>query len=187
MRRLRRLRRLRLLITGQDLRRYTGQHDCRPPEVPESVKVHFETAKNLYAYAWFVYRFYAVAEQQALTSLEFALRERLDGQVAQSLSKRRRRPGGLSNWLNEALALGVISNARLSKRTEWALDRAKSRAELLVLDEMQRSGKSTAQVDYSSARPSQEDLDHDWIGVFIDNLPRIRNTYAHGSSLLHPT
>ncbi|WP_250480529.1 lysozyme inhibitor LprI family protein [Caballeronia sp. GAOx1] len=31
MRRLRRLRRLRLLITGQNLRRYTGQHDCRPP------------------------------------------------------------------------------------------------------------------------------------------------------------
>jgi SET domain-containing protein len=31
MRRLRRLRRHRLLITGQNLRRYTGQHDCRRP------------------------------------------------------------------------------------------------------------------------------------------------------------
>jgi len=45
--------------------------------VPEEVVVHFETAKNLYLYAWFVFRFYPVAEQQALASLEFALRERL--------------------------------------------------------------------------------------------------------------
>jgi hypothetical protein len=47
------------------------------PAVPNSIMVHFETAKNLYLYAWFVYRFYPVAEQQALTALEFALREKL--------------------------------------------------------------------------------------------------------------
>ncbi|HEY5582342.1 MAG TPA: hypothetical protein VIK56_14510 [Rhodoferax sp.] len=45
--------------------------------VPLDIRVHFETAKNLYLYAWFVYRFYPVAEQQALATLEFALRERL--------------------------------------------------------------------------------------------------------------
>src|SRR6266508_6112482 len=44
--------------------------------VPEAVAIHFETAKNLYFYAWFVFRFYPLAEQQALGSLEFALRER---------------------------------------------------------------------------------------------------------------
>jgi hypothetical protein len=26
--------------------------------VPHAIRVHFETAKNLYLYAWFVYRFY---------------------------------------------------------------------------------------------------------------------------------
>lgn len=160
---------------------------CLCAEVPESVRVHFETAKNLYAYAWFVYRFHAVAEQQALTSLEFALRERLEGEVTQFPSKGKRRPNGLSGWLNEALVHGLISNTRLSKRIEWALQRARSRAELQMVEEMQRSGTLTAQVDYSSVKPSPEDLDHDWIGVFIDSLPKIRNAYAHGSSLLHPT
>jgi hypothetical protein len=43
--------------------------------IPEAIRIHFETAKNLYLYAWFVYRFHNVAEQQALTTLEFALRE----------------------------------------------------------------------------------------------------------------
>lgn len=47
------------------------------PTVPEDIRIHFDTAKNLYLYAWFVYRFYPVAEQQALITLEFALRERL--------------------------------------------------------------------------------------------------------------
>src|SRR5688572_27292016 len=46
------------------------------PGVPEHVKIQFETAKNLYLYAWHVYRFFAVAEHQALTCLELALRER---------------------------------------------------------------------------------------------------------------
>ncbi len=156
-------------------------------EVPESVRVHFETAKNLYAYAWFVYRFHAVAEQQALTSLEFALRERLEGEVTQFPSKGKRRPNGLSGWLDEALAHRLISNARFTKRIEWALQRARSRAELQMVDQMQRSGTLTAEVDYSSVKPSPEDLDHDWIGVFIDSLPKIRNAYGHGSSLLHPT
>jgi hypothetical protein len=36
--------------------------------VPLNVRVHFETAKNLYLYAWFVYRFYPVAEQRTCNS-----------------------------------------------------------------------------------------------------------------------
>lgn len=73
-------------------------------EVPEPVRVHFETAKNLYAYAWFVYRFHAVAEQQALTSLEFALRLRLKDEIAQSSPKRTRLPRGLREWWPGELA-----------------------------------------------------------------------------------
>lgn len=30
--------------------------------VPHEIVVHFETARNVYLYAWFVYRFYSVAE-----------------------------------------------------------------------------------------------------------------------------
>ena len=32
--------------------------------VPEDIAIQFETAKNLYLYAWFVFRFYPVAERR---------------------------------------------------------------------------------------------------------------------------
>ncbi|NHV26802.1 hypothetical protein [Burkholderia sp. D-99] len=155
-------------------------------DVPESIRIHFETAKNLYAYAWFVYRFYPVAEQQALTSLEFALREWLAVRVGQSLLVRAKPPRGLSKLLQEALKRGAISNDRFSWSRERALQRARHRAELQQLQEIQRLGLTTIQVDYSNVEPSPEDFD-DWIGIFIDTLPKIRNEYAHGSHVLHNT
>ncbi len=38
--------------------------------VPEEIRSHFETAKNLILYAWFVYSFNAVAALHALATLE---------------------------------------------------------------------------------------------------------------------
>ncbi|RKT25620.1 hypothetical protein B0G69_1339 [Paraburkholderia sp. RAU2J] len=153
--------------------------------VPRSVRVHFETAKNLYAYAWFVYRFYPVAEQQALTSLEFALRERLAAGVAQSSREGARRSRGLKNLLEEARQRELVSNDRFSWTRERALQRARQRAEFQQIEEMHRLGLTTVEVDYSNIEPLSEDFDQDWIGTFIDTLPRIRNTYAHGSGVLH--
>ena len=52
MRCLRRLRRLRLHITGQNLRRYTGQHDCRcPAQIPETPAALFAVSTALAAHA----------------------------------------------------------------------------------------------------------------------------------------
>lgn len=153
--------------------------------VPESVRGHFETAKNLYVYAWFVYRFHPVAEQQALATLEFALRERLLGPDAV------RRDDvwvpGLRKLLEDALARGLIGNDRFPNRERWALDIAKYRFSLDQIAEMERLGLTEMEADDSAVRPTQQDLDHDWIGAFIEALPRIRNTYAHGSSMLYPT
>lgn len=156
-------------------------------DVPKSIQIHFETAKNLYAYAWFVYRFYPVAEQQALTSLEFALRERLTAEVSQSLSAKGKPPSGLSAWLKQAQKRGVIANDRFSWGEERAMQRARQRAEFQLIQDMQCLGLTTAQLDYSNVKPTAEDFDEDWIGTFIDTLPALRNTYAHGSDLLHNT
>lgn len=153
--------------------------------VPQSIQIHFETAKNLYAYAWFVYRFYPVAEQQALTSLEFALRERLAQEVARSTRVGARLPRGLKNLLEEARDRGLVSNDRFPWIQERALQRARQRAEFQQIEEMQRLGLTTVEVDYSNVEPLPEDFDQDWIGTFIHALPRIRNTYAHGSHILH--
>lgn len=173
-------------ITAADQLSDIAQFTLRD-EVPEPVRVHFETAKNLYAYAWFVYRFHAVSEQQALTSLEFALRVRLADEIKRSASRRTRLPRGLHEWLTVALERGAISNDRISWRVECALQRARSRASVEQILEMQRLGLSAMRGDQSTIQPTAEDLNHDWIGSFIDSLPKIRNAYAHGAELLHPT
>src|SRR5664279_217270 len=49
--------------------------------VPQEIVLQFETARNVYLYAWFVYRFYPVAEHQSLACLELALRERLKEEI----------------------------------------------------------------------------------------------------------
>src|SRR5947207_15275574 len=47
-------------------------------KVPDEVRSHFETAKNLALYSWFVYSFNVVAAMHAFASLEMALRTKLD-------------------------------------------------------------------------------------------------------------
>jgi len=44
--------------------------------VPEDVRQHMETAKNLALFSWYVYRFIPVAELQAYNAFEWALRIR---------------------------------------------------------------------------------------------------------------
>ena len=44
--------------------------------VPDRIREHFDTARNLLVYSWFVYRFIPVAELHAYASLEYALKER---------------------------------------------------------------------------------------------------------------
>jgi hypothetical protein len=48
--------------------------------VPEKVCTGFDTARNLFLYSWFVYRFQTVAELQAYATLEFALGKRLEAE-----------------------------------------------------------------------------------------------------------
>lgn len=156
--------------------------------VPEEVVVHFETAKNLYLYAWFVFRFYPVAEQQALASLEFALRERLTEFVREHEEKHPKAPvPSLRKLLRVAIDTGVLRNDAFPKRDQWALQRAKHRFLSQRMREMIAAGLDEMTVDDSKVQPDEEDLGHDWLGAFSDAIPDIRNNYAHGSSTLHHT
>jgi hypothetical protein len=67
---------------------------CLHKGVPEDIRVQFETTKNLYLYAWFVYRFYPVAEHHAYTCLELALHERFEPEMLAAGEKKGEfRPG----------------------------------------------------------------------------------------------
>jgi hypothetical protein len=101
-------------------------------DVPTEVAIHFETAKNLYLYAWFVYRFYSVAEQQALASLEFALRERLQDFVAAEMKKHPKAiEPGLKKLLGHAIKGGFVRNENFSNHEHWARKLVKSRYSFL--------------------------------------------------------
>ena len=65
-------------------------------DVPKPIQDHFQTARHLLLYSWFVYRFQPVAQLHALGPLEYALRERLGFCGAE-------RPPSLGMLLREAV------------------------------------------------------------------------------------
>lgn len=154
-------------------------------EVPLDVRVHFENARNLYLYAWFVYRFNAVAEEHALGSLEYALRLRLiDGGF---VSAAKGRQMGLADLLKRAKKHDLIRNEEIKSRVRWATELARDRHSFLQIDAMSRAGLTEMVIDDSNIAPNEGELAYDWISVFVESLPRMRNDYAHGSQTLLPT
>jgi hypothetical protein len=148
--------------------------------VPEDVQIHFETGKNLFVYAWYVYRFHMVAEQHILATLEMAIRARL------AASAVGRMPRGLARLLRAARADQLIANERLSTRDQWALERARWRHDCAEMQRMDKEGLSECTIDYSNVLPEDEDLQYDWLEDFIRTLPDLRNMHAHGSEALYP-
>lgn len=150
--------------------------------VPMAIRIHFETAKNLYLYSWFVYRFYPIAEQQALGSLEFALRERL--QPLQNSESAMEYRLGLAKLLQRARENGLIRNEAFKSRQHWAIERARDRYRAERYQEMIGGSLAEITLDESNVQPTEDDLNFDWFALFIEYMPKIRNNYAHGSQTL---
>jgi hypothetical protein len=155
--------------------------------VPSNIATHFETAKNLFLYAWFVYRFYPVAEQHVVASLEFALRERLHEFVASEKEKRPKAiEPGLKKLLGHAIKEGIVRNENILARERLAKMLAKERYSFQKSQEARSAGVDSWIEDDSEIVVTQEDKDYDWLGDFYEIIPRIRNSYAHGSWHLYP-
>lgn len=153
--------------------------------VPHSVRVHFETAKNLYLYAWFVYRFPPVAEKHALATLEFALRERLSVWMPQTRGPKAKVPRGLGKLISLAMAEKLIANDGLRANERLARQRAAHRVSMEQIREMEARGLTEMAFEDVPIQPLPEDYAHDSLKIFEQNLPWIRNEYAHGSAMLH--
>jgi len=158
--------------------------------VPENVRILFDTARNLYLYAWFVYRFYNVAEQQAFACLEMALRERLKDEMplpeAYWPRKKRGQPPSLRPMLRYVIDRGYIQNEGFRTWRDRGIARAQQRYESEKLQEMQEKGLESIEMDYSEVVVTDEDLqDYDYLSVLLKHIPSARNDYAHGSDMLH--
>jgi hypothetical protein len=149
-------------------------------QTPEAVQIHFETGKNLFVYAWHVYRFHMVAEQHILATLEMAVRMRLEAQPGISP------PRGLSALLRTASAASLIANDRFFARHQWAVERARWRHDIEEMNRMHSEGIDECAVDHTHVLPNDEDLSYDWLEHFISTLPGLRNMHAHGSDALYP-
>lgn len=158
--------------------------------VPEDVRILFDTARNLYLYAWFVYRFYNVAEQQAFACLEMALRERLKDEMPLPEEywpkKRKGQSPPLRPMLRYVIDRGYIQNEGFRTWRDRAIIRSRQRYELEKLRDMEEKGLESIELDYSEVIITDEDLqDYDYLSVLLKYIPNARNNYAHGSGMLH--
>jgi len=153
--------------------------------VPQDVALQFETARNLYLYAWFVYRFYPVAEHQSLACLELALRDRLKDDVrAGKVGARGNRPM-LRALLKYAVTQGMVKNEGFQTWRNRGEINARTRVEMEKMREMSETNLTEISWDDSEIEVTAEDLNWDYANMLVQTLPYIRNEYAHGSTNLH--
>lgn len=153
--------------------------------VPQDVALQFETARNLYLYAWFVYRFYPVAEHHSLACLELALRDRLKDDVrAGKVGAAGKRPM-LRALLKYAVAQGIVKNEGFQTWRNRGEINARGRIEMEKMREMSEKNLTEISWDDSEIEVTAEDLNWDYANMLIETLPYIRNEYAHGSTNLH--
>lgn len=181
--------------------------------VPEDIRIQFETTKNLYLYAWFVFRFYPVAELHAYTCLEFALRARfgdelLEAQIKKLESqinelgaqgkkpssrirarlnkiKRREFGPGLSELLTYGVKGGFLKDENFSVWQQRTVVRAKQRTEDQVWEEAQRNKLNEITYDEDQYEIKDIDRDHKYLETILESIPWLRNHYAHGTYSLH--
>jgi hypothetical protein len=72
--------------------------------VPAAIREQFDTARNVFAYAWFIYEFTMLAEQHCYFVLEMALRQRLNPGAMANTTK----SPGLAKLLKTATARGFL-------------------------------------------------------------------------------
>lgn len=137
---------------------------------PDDVLIHYETARNLLLYSWFVYRFLPLAEMQAYASVERALKLR----IGEATLERRRGLRGFRKLLEYAIAQGWLDDEgfahhrRMRERREHNMERL---AEIL--------GESSAIAADEGQQPC--------VQILSDSLPSLRNVIAHGDRYLSHT
>ena len=152
--------------------------------VPEEIRIHFETTKNIYLYSWFVYRFFPVSQHYSLVTLEFALRNRFEAEIIASGDKKRNHGPGLEKLLRHAIGSGHLRNESFldwRRRTEM---RARQRTSYEVIEKMMRENIEEMEYDENKFVITDQDRDHDILQFLLKNLPALRNHFAHGTRTL---
>ena len=158
--------------------------------VPAGVRQLFETAKNARLYTFFVYRFHQLAEMVAYQTLERALKERWNSEIAKlpSIDDQSFKAPGLRELLDIAVERGWLRKGGFSSRRHRAYLGFMTEQSASAILAMQKGGIDAQPVP----EPSEEELSAlmervDVPRILADHLPDLRNQLAHGSPRLSPT
>jgi hypothetical protein len=130
---------------------------------------------------------FILSRSSVLATLEFALRERLALLLPEQFGPQAKRPPALRALIARARKDKLLTNAGLKATERLARQRAEHRISLERIRYMQANGLTELAYDAAPAEPIPADYQRDLLEVFEQSLPFIRNEYAHGSSMLHPT
>lgn len=151
--------------------------------VPDDIHNLYNIAKNVLLYTWYEYGFFPVAAQQAFTTLEYALRDRLGESAINELKKQRRR--GLYAYIEYAIEQGWIRNEDFSAWHRAPMLRARDEYLFKKIKEMDEKGLDSIEVDYDEAEVPKTNT-VDYLDVLLRTVNKIRNWHAHGEYILHP-
>lgn len=153
--------------------------------VPEPVAIQFETARNLYLYAWHVYRFYMAAEMQAYATLELGLRQRLPERLPPQYQNPKTEKAMLFGLLSYAIDQGYVRNDGFRRWHEAAKRRAEHRHRMELIQSMTEGQVQEMGIDDSvPIVVMQEDQSWDLLAILREGLHKDRNRLAHGSTEL---
>ncbi|MDP4537047.1 hypothetical protein Q3O60_12670 [Alkalimonas collagenimarina] len=160
------------------------------PRVPDYIIIQFDTARNLFLHALYVYRFYVVAESQVLAALELAIRECIGDKVLTAFQKELKSNGvHFSKGLR--LYLEYLARHKLMQNEDFPIWHRRNRiaAEEAYRDKifklMEEQGLEEYQLDESEIDESAFDEEWDYVQILCETLPKIRNIHSHGSTMLH--
>ena len=135
--------------------------------VPQEIKEHFDIARNLMLYSWFVSRFKHVAELHAFSSVEFAIRTKIKTIIPEKSKIKNIKP-----LLEYAIQQKWITDDGFPE----IIEKRKQRQDFNKMIE-----------DGLGIKFSGADLESDiqkQSKTLISLLPTLRNIFAHGSNTL---
>ncbi|MDQ7059337.1 MAG: hypothetical protein Q9N62_13425 [Ghiorsea sp.] len=151
-------------------------------EVPIDVRIKFDTARNLYIYSWYVYRFTNIAEHQLFICLEFGLRELLLEELPMEY-KNRHGDTSIEKLLRYIVDSRYLKSEDFKRYQHRVRKNAESRYKQTKYEEMDEKGLNEITYNLKGAMISEEDH-FDFFEPLIKYIRYFRNEYAHGSTML---
>ncbi|MGC4062801.1 MAG: hypothetical protein QM749_18985 [Aquabacterium sp.] len=153
--------------------------------VPKPIAIQFETTRNLYLYAWFVYRFFMVAKTHAFSTLEMGLKHSLPKRLPEPYQRPKQKHPMLAGLLAYAIDEGIVQNQGFRRWHDEALYKARQRQSMERIQAMIEQQLDSLEYDeheLPEIRP--EDQRWDLVSALRAGLPKARNSLAHGSTEL---